>query len=122
MKSFACEILVLLLIAPSSNAAEVGTLIKAALIDGIASDFVDGDVAKVFSQSLNANGSLNATATLKHRYQQRNCGRVRVDYIQQNALPTGYIRPITIKFWQEIDICEDGSAPTMRSILRGTTK
>lgn len=101
----------ILLAGGDTMAATAPDLIQKAIATGEASGQLTDDVRDEARLHLNATGTLTLKVTKLFGFQQEECARLRLDFVQTQALLPGANAPHDYEWATEMSICSNGRPP-----------
>jgi hypothetical protein len=119
MKNSAVFLILLMLVAANSFAADTSSLIRESIISGSAEGYVDGPVFEKSRKQLNATGVLHLKVKKLYDFKQDDCARLHLYFKQSEALLPGESTPHDYMWETQMSLCLDGQAPTTTA-KRGT--
>lgn len=102
-----------LVVAGTTQAADVAAMVRQAIAQGQASGYVDGPIAEQTRLKLNATGPLNLEVKKVYDFEQPDCARVQLNFRQADALLPGATVPKEYSWATQMNICTDGQPPVI---------
>lgn len=100
-----------LLVSGGTMATTAPDLIRKAIATGEANGQLTDDVRNDARLALNATGTLTLKATRLFAFQQEGCARLRLDFVQTQALLPGARAPHDYEWATVMSICSNGRPP-----------
>ncbi|MDP2369173.1 hypothetical protein [Rhodoferax sp.] len=100
-----------LLASGGTMAATAPDLIRQGIATGEANGQLTDDVRDEARLNLNATGTLMLKVTRVFAFQQEGCARLRLDFVQTQALLPGASAPHDYEWSTEMSICSNGRPP-----------
>jgi hypothetical protein len=97
----------------TAQAADVAAMVRQAITQGHASGYVDGPIAEQTRLKLNATGPLNLEVKKIYDFEQPDCARVQLNFLQSDALLPSATMPKDYSWATQMNICSDGQPPVI---------